>query len=117
MKRVCRVERTLTLGERASVEVACAITGVGPDRADAATLLGWSRGIWVIENRLHDFRDVTMGEESSRVRSGSVPLALAALLNAAIGPMRLAGASSMAASRLNAARVRDLLVTLRVMKN
>ena len=94
------------------------ITSVPRERAGAATLLGWARGHWGIENRLHYVRDVTMGEDANRTRSGSGPQALAALRNLAISKLRLDGVTNIAAGlRRNAARVRDLLVSLCILKN
>ncbi len=52
------------------------------EQADAARLLGLVPRHWGIENRLHYVRDVTLGEDACRVRSGSAPQALACLRNA-----------------------------------
>ena len=41
-----------------------------------------------IENRLHWVRDITFGEDASRVRHRSVPQILAAIRNAVIGLLR-----------------------------
>jgi hypothetical protein len=112
------LERTVSVGGAVTVEVQPVITSVPRDRAGAATLLGWVRGHWGIENRLHYVRDVTMGEDASRIRSGSGPQALAALRNAAISQLRSDGVTNIAAGlRRNAARVRDLLVRLRILKH
>ena len=101
--QVCRLERVFRGNGKEMREVAYAITSVGAELADAATLLGWWRGHWGIENRLHWVRDVSMGEDASRVRSGSAPEALAALRNAALNVLRLAGVSNVAeALRANA---------------
>lgn len=75
-------ERT-TRGVRA-VEVVYGITSLPPDRADAATLLALLRAHWRIENELHYVRDVTLGEDACRVRSGHAPQVLAALRNAVV---------------------------------
>ena len=67
----------------------------------------WAGGVAPggIENRLHWVRDVSMGEDASRVRSGSAPEALAALRNAAVSLLRLAGVGNVAgALRENAYR-------------
>jgi len=94
-------------------EVEHAITSAGPEWADAETLLGWWRGHWGIENRVHWVRDVTMGEDKSRIRTGSAPEAMAGLRNAAISFIRLSGLSNVAeALRDNLYRVRDLLTKL-----
>jgi hypothetical protein len=116
--QVCRVESEVKVGGEESYEVSFAITSVPRDRAGAATLLGWHRGHWGIENRVHYVRDVTMGEDANRTRTGSGPQVLAALRNAAISHLRMAGSTNIAASlRRNAARVADLLKSLRILKN
>lgn len=80
-----------------SVEVAYFITGLPPDRADAATLLRHQRGHWQIENRLHDVRDVTFDEDRSAVHSGAAPHTLAACRTLAMALLRRAGLASIAA--------------------
>lgn len=116
--QVCQVEREVRRpGREPSREVAYAITSVPRGRADAATLLSWWRGHWGIENRSHYVRDVTMGEDASRIQAGSAPQVLAAVRNAAIGWLRSRGADNIAAAlRRNAARVPDLLKALGILK-
>jgi predicted transposase YbfD/YdcC len=60
------------------------ITSLSEDRADAARLLELVRSHWRVENQLHYVRDVTLGEDSCRVRSGDAPQVLAAMRNAVI---------------------------------
>jgi len=116
--QVCRVRAEVKAGGEESYEVSYAMTSAPRDRAGAATLLGWHRGHWGIENRLHWVRDVTMGEDANRTWSGSGPQVLAAFRNAAINLMRIGGSTNIAASlRRNAARVRDLLKVLCILKN
>ena len=116
--QVGRLERTVTAGGEATVAVQYLITSVPRRRAGAATLLEWVRGHWGIENRLHYVRDVTMGEDANRTRSGSGPQVLAALRNLAVSKLRLDGVSNIAAGlRRNAAQVKTLLVGLRILKN
>jgi hypothetical protein len=93
------------------------ITSVPRPQANAALLLQWVRGHWSIENRTHYVRDVTMGEDASRVRKGSGPQVLAALRNAAIGLLRLEGATASIAEALrrNAARVTELFAHLGIL--
>jgi hypothetical protein len=43
---------------------------------EAAGLLGLKRNYWVIESRLHHCLDITMGEDSSRVRNANSALVL-----------------------------------------
>jgi predicted transposase YbfD/YdcC len=76
-------------------EVRYAITSLGPG-VTAAALLGHVRRHWAIENRLHWVRDVTMGEDACRVRSGAAPQILAALRNTALALARRAGWTNIA---------------------
>ena len=71
-----------------STEVAYGITSLSRAQADAKQLLAYNRGHWGIENRLHYVRDVTFGEDQSRIRSGHGPQHLAAARNAAIALCR-----------------------------
>jgi predicted transposase YbfD/YdcC len=108
--QVCRIETEVKRGGERTVEVSYAITSVPRDQAGAALLRGGLRGHWGIENRLHYVRDVTMGEDANRTRTGSGPQVLAALRNAAIGRLRLLGSTNIAASlRRNAARAGEAL--------
>ena len=79
-----RVERTATLRSGAiRHEVVFGIASLSPDRADEKRLLRLLRGHWGIEV-LHHIRDVSYGEDHSRVRTGHGPQAMAALRNLAI---------------------------------
>lgn len=64
----------------------------------AAVLLQLARGHWGIENRAHSVRDVTMGEDRSRVRTGAAPEVLAALRNVVLALVRAAPHASIAAA-------------------
>lgn len=92
--QVIRVERTVddlkTLTARSN-ETAYYVTSLDETRASKAQLLGFIRQHWGIENGLHWVRDATMGEDRSKVRSGSAPRALATLRNLVISILRLAG--------------------------
>jgi hypothetical protein len=115
---VCRIVAEVKKDGVLTSEVSYAITSAPRGQAGAATLLGWHRGHWGIENRSHHVCDETMGEDANRTWSGSGPQVLAALRNAAITQLRMTGASNIAASlRRNAARVADLLKSLRILKN
>lgn len=116
--QVGRLERTVTSGGETTVEVQYLVTSVPRSRADAATLLAWTRGHWGIENKLHYVRDVTMGEDANRTRNGSGPHALAILRNIAVTWLRLDGVANIAAAlRRNACRVAPLIDDLRRLKN
>ena len=68
-----------------------------PVTTPAGRLLNLVRGHWRIENQLHYVRDVTLGEDACRVRSGHAPQVLAALRNCVVGLLRQAGATNLAA--------------------
>lgn len=98
LAQVVRVERERSGPGGSSVEVAYFITSLDRDRADAARLLDLVRAHWHIENRLHYVRDVTLGEDACRVRTGSSPQALAALRNGVIHLLEGVEAPSKAAA-------------------
>ena len=98
MAQAVRVERERRGPAGATVEVAYFITSLGRDRADAGRLLALVRAHWHIENRLHYVRDVTLGEDACRVRTGSSPQALAALRNGVIHLLDGVAATSKAAA-------------------
>ena len=75
------------------------ITTLTPAQASPQRLLALVRGHWHIENGLHYVRDVTFGEDRSRLRSGAAPQILAALRNLAITLMHRTGSTNIAASR------------------
>jgi hypothetical protein len=81
-----------------TVEVVHGITSLAPERADAQRLLELTRGHWGIENELHYKRDVTMGEDSSRVRKGVAPQVMAALRNSVIHVLSDVVAPSLASA-------------------
>jgi predicted transposase YbfD/YdcC len=115
-RQVCRIERTTHRNGKTQVEVDYAITSVPRHLAGALALLEWWRGHWGIENRLHWVRDVTFGEDASRIRLGAAPQILAAMRNAAISLLRSLGATNIAAAlRENACRVDDTLATLGIL--
>ncbi len=74
-------ERRLA-GGRVEQEVVYGVTSLAHEQASAARLPELSRGHWGIENRLFGVRDVAMGEDGCRVRSGSAPQVLAATRSA-----------------------------------
>jgi hypothetical protein len=111
--QIFRLEREPTQkksGKR-EVEVVHGITSLTGDPAGPRRLL--ARGHWLSENRSHYVRDVTFGEGHSQVRAGTVAQVLAALRNVAIGRLRLAGHTNIAAAtRYYAARPCEALVLL-----
>jgi predicted transposase YbfD/YdcC len=77
--------------------VVYAVTDLTCTQASPAQLADLLRGHWRIENSLHYVRDVTFTEDASRVRTGTAPRAMATLHNLAIGALRLAGITNIAA--------------------
>ena len=69
---VGQVESVVVKIGTTTTEVRSFLTSVPGSEANAGQLLDWVRGRWSIENRSHYVRDVTMGEDASRVRTGSV---------------------------------------------
>jgi hypothetical protein len=106
--QVFRLERERTVGGRTTVEVVYGITSLTRTQADAGQLLALVRGHWGIENRLHYVRDVTLGEDACRVRSGGAPQMLAAVRNLAVYLLEgVAAASKAAATRRLAAHPQE----------
>ena len=117
LAQVGQIESEVTRDGKTSREVRYFITSVPRARAGAGRLLSWARGHWSIENRSHYVRDVTLGEDASRIRTGSGPQVMAAFRNAAIGFLRATGATNIAESlRRNASRVADLFTKLGILK-
>ena len=93
------------------------ITSAPRALAGASELLHGTRGHWSIENGSHYVRDVTFGEDASRIRKGSGPEVMAAFRNAAIGFLRSTGVANIAAAlRRNAARAEELFTKLGILK-
>lgn len=103
LKQGFELKRQRTVKGVQSEETVRGITSLSVERADAARLLKLTRGHWGIENGLHYRRDVTMGEDASRVRKGVAPQVMAALRNSLIHALDEIVAPSLAAAmrRLN----------------
>ena len=115
--QVGQVESEVVKDGKTTHETRYFITSVSRAVADAAQLLTWARGHWSIENRSHYVRDVTMSEDSSRIRKRSGPQVMAALRNATIGFLRTLGQANIAESlRRNASQVGELFAKLGILK-
>jgi predicted transposase YbfD/YdcC len=88
-----RTEKGMT-----TVEVVYGITSLNQERANATRMLELTRGHWEIENGLHYKRDVTLGEDQSRIRKGAAPQVMAALRNTVIHTLKDVAAPSLAAA-------------------
>ena len=82
------------------------------ERTTPSQRLAWVRGQWQIENRSHGVRDVTCDEERSQVRCGSLPHVMAALRHTALGLLRAAGSTNIAAACRRFAAQPDLALAL-----
>src|SRR5256885_1136635 len=100
--QVAQLRRTVTQNGKKTVEVVYLITS--DKDVDPATLAGWVRSHWKIENCLHWVRDVTYLEDKSLVRTGNAPRVMASLRSLAISLLRLDGQDNIAAANRHHAR-------------
>jgi predicted transposase YbfD/YdcC len=115
--QVGQVESEVVKDGKTTHETRYFITSVSRAVGNAGQLLRWVRGHWSIENRSHYVRDVTLGEDSSRIRKRSGPQVMAALRNATISFLRTMGATNVAeATRRNASQVNQLFARLGIFK-
>jgi predicted transposase YbfD/YdcC len=90
--------------KKTSAVAVLGITSRDATRADAPQLAIYAREHWSIENKLHYVRDVTYGEDASQVRTLNGPRVMASFRNLAIGTLRLAGETNIAAALRHTAR-------------
>jgi predicted transposase YbfD/YdcC len=102
--QIRRRRHRLDQPKRFTTETVYAITNLRVHEARPAQLAAWIRRHWHIENRLHWVRDVTYDEDRSQIRTGAGPQVMAALRNAAIGALRAAGVTNIAAANRHHAR-------------
>jgi predicted transposase YbfD/YdcC len=100
LAQVFQLERAVIMkkSEAQRHEVVYGVTSLGPDQAGPEQLLSLVRRHWQIENQVHWVRDVTFDEDRSHVRCGSIPQVMAAFRNTAIGLLRCAGETNIAAA-------------------
>ncbi|MFA1544647.1 ISAs1 family transposase [Actinomadura monticuli] len=98
VKQVFLVERHFygLDGEPLSAQAVLGVTSLTAAQADPRRLAAHVRGEWAIENRDHYVRDVTLGEDRCRVRTGALPSVLAVMRSHAIGALRLLGFTNIA---------------------
>ena len=75
----------------------------------APDLLNAVRGHWQIEHRVHDRRDVTVGEDASLARMGQAPRVVTTLNTMVCGLTARAGATHLAALQRSLAAAVDRL--------
>jgi hypothetical protein len=87
-------------------------TSLSPARGPPARLLALVRGHWQMENKSPWVRAVTCDADRSPLRGGNLPQGMAALRQTAMGLLRGAGYSNMAAACRRFAAQPDLALTL-----
>ena len=102
--QIRRRRHRLDQPKRFTTETVYAITNLRVHQARPAQLAAWIRRHWHIENQIHWIRDVTYDEDRSQIRTGTGPQVMAALRNAAIGALRVTGATNIAAANRHHAR-------------
>jgi predicted transposase YbfD/YdcC len=111
LRRTC--QRVMLTTGQVSEEVTYGVTSLGWQEADAALVEALWRGHWGIENKVHYVRDVTFGEDASRIHVGQAPQALAALRNGLLTLLRSTGVTNIAdAVRSYAASLPETFVLL-----
>jgi hypothetical protein len=94
--QVCRILHQVRRRGHWQVELHYKITSLPPEQASPSDLLRLARSHWSIENQLHYVRDVTLGEDTSRIRTGAAPQVMAAIRNLVLTVLRLAGVGNLA---------------------
>lgn len=89
LRRTCRRTRLRT--GQTTVQVRYAITSLTPKQVSLPQLATLWRNHWTIENKVHYVRDVSLGEDAARMRSGHAVESLAALRNAVMALLRAEG--------------------------
>jgi len=99
-QQVFMIERHTThkTSGRERHEVTYGVTSRRAERMSASDLLHLLRGHWHSENGVHWVRAVTVDEDRSQVRTGSIPAILATVRTTAIGLFRHAGETNIAAA-------------------
>jgi predicted transposase YbfD/YdcC len=83
-------------GNILTAETVTGVTSLTPAKAGPAQMLDHCRNHWGIEV-LHNIRDVTFKEDSSKIRTGAAPQVLATIRNIGIFVLELAGHKNKAA--------------------
>ncbi|MFG2175512.1 ISAs1 family transposase [Streptomyces niveus] len=110
--QIVRRRRIVTTG-KVTLERVYAVTDLTAGQAEAQEIAHRVRAHWGIENKIHHVRDTSWSEDTSRVRTGNAPRAMASLRNLALGALRLAGRTNIAAGLRHHARdATRALVTL-----
>jgi predicted transposase YbfD/YdcC len=97
---------------RTTITTVYAVTDLTAEQVTPARLSELVRGHWGVE-ALHHVRDTTFAEDASQLRTGNAPRVMATWRNLAIGTLKLAGVTNIAAGlRRNARDAHRCLATL-----
>lgn len=110
-QQAVRITRTRTTGGKTSRETAYLVTSLPAADAQPADLQKWARAEWLIENQIHNVRDVTFREDLHQARTGTGPAIMATLRNTAIGWHRIHGEPNIARANRRANRRSHDLIT------
>lgn len=105
-------DRANLANQKCTTETSFYITSLTAEQADAEQLAQLIRGHWGIGNRIHWVRDVTFDEDRSQIRTGNGPRVMATLRNLAIGALRIAGHTNIAAGVRSVSRNLNRALTL-----
>lgn len=110
-QQAVRITRTRIVAGKTSRETAYLITSLPAADAQPADLQKWARAEWLIENQVHNVRDVTFREDLHQARTGTGPAIMATLRNTAIGWHRIHGEPNIARATRRADRRSHDLIT------
>jgi predicted transposase YbfD/YdcC len=98
VKQVFLIERHFLglTGKHRSSQAVLGVTSLSAAQAGPRQRAELARGEWAIENRDNYVRDVTLGEDRCRIRTGTFPSILAIMRSHAIGALRLLGFTNIA---------------------
>jgi predicted transposase YbfD/YdcC len=97
--QVFQLERRITRRHKTTTETVYGLTSLSPQVAPPKRLLHLIRQHWLIENRLHWRRDVTLGEDGCTVSRGQTPQVLATFNNVILALVDRLGVSNLAAQQ------------------
>lgn len=112
VRQVFKLEREVTdlCGCQTRYETVYGLTSCSSAKADAAQLLHWTQAYWGIENGLHYRRDVTLGEDRTRIANQRFAEVLSILNNFVVSlTQKLQLANLASARRQFDARTSELL--------
>ncbi len=94
-RQIFHIMRKREFRNHCSEEHAYGVTSLTQEEAGAEKLLKLNRNHWHIENRLHHVRDMTFGEDQSRIRHKGKVQIICAIRNSAIALAALAGSANV----------------------